>query len=206
MAAFYKQATASASSNSAVWRVWSTNVTNATTTARELVWTAWSEGFTVNSTSITTAATSTESLLWRVWNDQVQAITWRQVRETPEARAERSRREAEAKRVQEQAALQRRQADERAERLLQSALTPEQRDELRSKQHFHCRSRSGRLYRIHRGTHGNVRVVEGNREVESLCVQPNDVPAADAMLAQKLHIEHCEDDFRRTANIRRITN
>lgn len=94
-------------------------------------------------------------------------------------------------------------AKERAEKLLQSALTERQREELNTKGFFHCKSRIGTVYRIYRGSHGNVKRLNdaGNKEIERLCVQPYHVPEGDCMLAQKLHIENCEEEFRKTANI-----
>lgn len=92
-------------------------------------------------------------------------------------------------------------AKEKAEKLLQSALAPEQQEELKSKGFFHCKSNKGNLYRIYRGSHGNVKRVVNGKEIERLCIQPHYVPEGDCMLAQKLHIEFNEDAFRQTANI-----
>ncbi len=99
-------------------------------------------------------------------------------------------------------------AKEKAEKLLQSALDDKQKEELKVKGHFHCKSNKGVIYRIKRGTHGNVKKLDptGTKEVESLCIQPDNVPAQDAMLAQKLMIENDEDSFRRIANISLILN
>lgn len=96
----------------------------------------------------------------------------------------------------------------RAEKLLLSALTDQQKEEFKSKGHFHCKSKQGNIYRIYRGTHGNVKKLDpsGRKEIESLCIQPENVPEADAMLAQKFHIEFNEESFRKTANITRLTN
>lgn len=96
-------------------------------------------------------------------------------------------------------------AKEKAEKLLQSALAPEQREELKTRGFFHCRSKIGVVYRIYRGSHGNVkRLSHSGKEIESLCVQPAYVPEGDCMLAQKFHIEHNEEEFRRTANITQL--
>ena len=42
------------------------------------------------------------------------------------------------------------------------------------------------------------------KEIFSLCIQPDNVPDGDAMLAQKLHIEYNEEGFRKIANIRPV--
>ena len=119
-------------------------------------------------------------------------------------RVEQERRQAEIR--ASQAILE--AAKEKAEKLLQSTLDDKQKEELRTKGHFHCKSNKGVIYRIKRGTHGNVSKLDptGTKEVESLCIQPDNVPAQDAMLAQKLMIENDEDSFRRIANISRFCN
>ncbi len=96
------------------------------------------------------------------------------------------------------------EAKEKAYKLLDSALDNQQREELKTKGFFHCRSKQGNLYRIYRGSHGNVKKVVNNKEVEKYCIQPHYVPEGDCMLAQKLHIENDEDSFIRTANITRL--
>lgn len=121
-----------------------------------------------------------------------------------DARLQRQR-EIDSERIRQtefQRSAERIAAKERAEKLLQSALSPEQREELKIRGFFHCRSKVGIFYRIYRGSHGNVRRLNHTgKEIERLCVQPSYVPESDCMLAQKLHIENDEQGFRRTANI-----
>ena len=193
------------------WEVWNGAwriVTSSATTCNDALWRHWN--------ATTTATTTTET--WGVWNREYQA-QWiaraqyeareRHVRaETPEMaaarRVEQERRQAEIR--ASQAILE--AAKEKAEKLLQSTLDDKQKEELRTKGHFHCKSNKGVIYRIKRGTHGNVSKLDptGTKEVESLCIQPDNVPAQDAMLAQKLMIENDEDSFRRIANISRFCN
>lgn len=181
---------------------WSTSATAATAATTVAAWYQWNQSWTTNS------VTFTHQVAWERWIEHQQR-TNRQIHVAPppETAAQKAAREVSAReyrRQQDAILAATREANERAEKLLQSALTAEQREELKTKNYFHCKSRVGNTYRIHRGTHGNVRRVIGNREVENLCIQPANVPTADSMLAQKLHIEHCEDDFRRTANIRNL--
>lgn len=92
---------------------------------------------------------------------------------------------------------------ERARALLTRNLNAEQRDSLERNGYFDLNI-GGKHYRIRQGTHGNVRLVVGDREVTSFCIQPNDVPAEDAMLAQKLLLETDEASFLRIANARQL--
>lgn len=197
--------------NRAVWCV-SDGTNSATTTSSTSVWSAWNREY--QQWYEPTSTTATNTLTWSHWAAEAYAQYSKELRavaravETPEMRQARAieaeRRAAEAR----AAAAIVEAAKEKAEKLLQSALAPEQKEELKTKGFFHCRSKRGNLYRIKRGTHGNVKLLDptGKKEIESLCIQPDNVPAQDAMLAQKLMIENDEDSFRRIANISRILN
>ncbi len=104
-----------------------------------------------------------------------------------------------------QATVLRRQEEEqarvRAKALLYSALTRDQQRSLEERKFFELNV-GGKTYRIHQGTHGNVRLVQGGRETTSYCAQPDNVPTEDAMLAQKLMLETDEQAFLRVANAR----
>lgn len=89
----------------------------------------------------------------------------------------------------------------RARELLCRSLTPAQRQSL-DEHGFFDLNVGGRHYRIRQGTHGNVRLIQDEREVTSYCIQPDGVPAEDAMLAQKLLLETDEPSFLRIANAR----
>lgn len=103
-------------------------------------------------------------------------------------------------------------AEKKAYDLLTRHLTPEQREEYERLQRFTVITKEGNLYRIKKGTHGNVELLkdedgEGLRAVESLCVQPRGpMPHFDSMLAQKLHLETNEEETRRVANITNLRN
>lgn len=94
-------------------------------------------------------------------------------------------------------------AEARAKKLLVENISPAQRKQLADHGFFDVVV-SGRTYRIRWGTHGNVRLVVKDREVRSFCIQPDDVPVGDAMLAQKLMLECDEASFLRIANARDI--
>lgn len=90
----------------------------------------------------------------------------------------------------------------KAERLLLEHLDDEQREEYRQHRRFHLTSQSGRRYCLQHGRMHNVFQVDehGNRLVE-LCAHVRDqVPDADNLLAQKIHLEHNEEAFIALAN------
>ena len=70
---------------------------------------------------------------------------------------------------------------------------------------FEVRGSRGGRYRIrNRGQSGNVDLMPeiGNERDATMCIHPpGNLPAADAQLAQLLHLVTDEDGFRRTANI-----
>lgn len=92
-------------------------------------------------------------------------------------------------------------ARDRAKALLLSLLTEAQRLQYLAENFFDVRAKSGRRYRIHKGTHGNVFAMnEAGERLTRYCGQPNGIPDEDAMLAQKLMIEIHEEDYLRAAN------
>lgn len=205
-------------------RPWYMTASSVTTTGvvtlnNEVVWSNWND----KRRQVLTYALSRAQDTWVSWNiahtvsnivsvDVTTGSKTIRVTPTPPPTAEQirareqenARRAAEMDRMrQEQVRLdgEKKEAKEKAEKLLQSALALVQREELNKNGFFHCRSNKGNLYRIYRGSHGNIRKIVGDKEVERICVQPSYVPEGDCMLAQKLHIESDEDTFRGTANI-----
>lgn len=135
--------------------------------------------------------------------------------ETPEARAERERCEAAAiasaeewKRKHDEERRLRKIAEDKAERLLESVLSPEQRDEFKRLSSFRVHTPGGNTYRIHRGWAGNLKRVEvdgQDREkvVESLCIHPANgkIPDCDNLVAQLMLLRTNEEQLRSVANI-----
>ena len=99
----------------------------------------------------------------------------------------------------------RKAAEDRAERLLLSVLSDEQRRDWTASGHFFLHV-GDRKYRIGRTRHGGLSLVDGNnQEIENLCVQVrDDVPAADNALAQLFLLKHDEEHIVRTANVSRL--
>lgn len=196
-----------------VWRIWTgataiTTGTSITTGTTDTVWDQW-----VNTSNITTTATTATASTWAHWmnqstNDirpQGQPIRSHQP-ETAEMVAERNRREAERRRLDEAARQETAKADERALRLLVGILDERQRKDMADHGHFFVDAPSGRRYRIDKGRSGNVKVIDRVTGVwiESLCIHQSDfVPVYDTMVMQKLLIETAEDEFRACANITR---
>lgn len=188
-----------------IWRVW--NQTYATTASSVSIYTS-------SSTSATCSVT------WTEWNnsytdlntlrqqfDTTARYSRRQLTEEElklELEREKKRHEETQKRLKAE-----QEARDRAERLLLSNLTPKQRADLKEKNSFYVDiplvGGGVERYRIDRGHQGNVKQLDAKGSViRSFCIHPDGVPAADAMLAQKLFIEADEETrskFWETANI-----
>jgi hypothetical protein len=184
-------------------------------------WGAWNVTYAANTiaTAVTTNTTNTITLnaTWDDWN-QVYAIeeanrenqVRRQIAAGRQPSAEQqekwrqeeiARRDAEAKRLREELA-----AKDKAIVLLKSCLTPQQIEEYEQKSCFHLHV-GGKVYRIEKGSHGNVKLVDKDGRVKrSFCVQPRGVPEGDAMLAQKLLLESDERRFYELSNVTEYEN
>lgn len=119
-------------------------------------------------------------------------------------RREQERFEAEMGRARAERRATEEAAVARARTLLFSALNRDQQRSLEERQFFEMNV-NGKTYRIHQGTHGNVRLIQGGVETRLFCAQPPNVPTEDAMLAQKLMLETDEQAFLRVANERILT-
>lgn len=204
----------------AIWNAWTitfnagTSSTNQITLVAENVWTHWNVTIGVSSAG----TTYTNQVAWNGWivqgnvieEQRAQALLRQQLRvqPTPEQLAEWREQERLAKERAERRHRDLLAARQRARSLLVSCLSPEQREDLAQKKCFflECHSPDGakRRYRIDQGTHGNVKLVDdAGKILGSYCVQPDNVPDEDAMLAQKLWLETNEDEFKRRANFRR---
>ena len=94
-------------------------------------------------------------------------------------------------------------AEQKAEQLLQSQLSPEEYHQLVTQGYLRVQSPSvpHRTYLIPR-YRGLVRVYEQGRSVMRLCVGPVEpVPDADVVLMHKLMIEGNEEEYLKTANV-----
>lgn len=131
-----------------------------------------------------------------------------QLRAEELTREQRRRQEEEAQRRRDEAARieqERRQAaqeaKDRAEALLLRSLSDKQKADLQEKNYFLVEA-GGETYKIKRGFSGNVKKLDKDgKEIQSFCIHPTEnIPDADAMLAQKLLLETDHERFLRTAN------
>jgi hypothetical protein len=168
-------------------------------------WTQWSYA----STCATSAATATWQLYDSVWGvghvtiekPQAPAVVSEETRRRFEA--ERAAHDEQLRQYTREKRAKEEESRKRARALLMQSLTRDQQRSLEERSYFDLNV-GGKHYRIRQGTHGNVRLVQGEQETVSYCAQPDDVPAEDAMLAQKLMLETDEAAFLRVANARQL--
>ena len=186
--------TTAATTNNLVWYEWTAG-TAATNVTR--IWVSWT---TSGTTAGTTILDGSPYLVVAPYVEQRTA----QQRADDEARYA-ARLQEEQQRIAEQEA-RRKAASVKARALLLSMLEVHQREQLQRDKYFDVIAKhSQRRYRIRQGTHGNVRLLDAQgREVTRFCGQPPGVPTEDAMLAQKLQIEHDEEAFLRAANASQV--
>ena len=197
--------TAATCCNVQVWQHWNGGITIGTNAATAVnIWPIWNQiltaGTTANVIEFNTAS------IWQQWQGpfadgsvQAPAFIHGENEQQREARVAYELREAERRKVTE---AERAIAAERARQLLLENLTEDQRRELAEKKHFHLRTRSGRIFRLHvgQGRSHNVKELTGDRIVKSYCAYPTgDIPEDDAILGQKLALEHDEGEFLRLA-------
>lgn len=213
------------------WNAWNTQITTAATAATN-TWYGWNDcttGGTADTWTcdngifrqtwngwITADATGTQirKAAWNTWVAQAPAVHIRQhlpaltpeeqlAREQRAAQlaaenAERQRqwREEDAKRLAERKII-----NDRAEALLLSLMNEQQRKDWIGSGHFFLHV-GDRKYRIRRGSHGNVDLVdEKNKVLENFCCLPSkDVPEADCVAGQLLSLRFDEEAFIKTAN------
>lgn len=217
------------------WQTWNSNLTiSATgstffwgdpgTTTASGTWGAWNGVYTTTGGSVmiydsaTGQATQVASGANYTYGGGTQWITWNSayVEETEEQAAarqaryeeaqaiwEREREEREARETERVAKLE--VANKRAQELLLSLLSPEQRATYEEHGWFEVRGSKGGRWRIrNKGQSGNVDLMPeiGEERDATFCAHPpGSLPNADAHLAQMLTLVTDEDSFRRTANV-----
>jgi hypothetical protein len=194
------------STSSTIWYNWCEATTTATTVSTASTWVIWNTFG--NGTSATGTATT-----WQTWNTDATMVTRKTVPyvarkptaeevavEAARIEAFRERQEAEAKRwAAEQAERDRKkkEADDRAYKLLTENLTPQQLADFNEFGCFNVVSLKGNNYRIRKGSVGNLDALDASgKVVKRLCVHPQGgVPFGDIMLSQKLLLEAGEEDM-----------
>jgi hypothetical protein len=210
-----------------------TAIVNDTSTVPTIVWTSWNTVFTSCQQvqfipPVTTSGTSDWSQwniqiynntysgitvqwgAWGAWNSNFVAgsITNGQIRPgTPEEIARARAAQEAACAAQAVEAEKQAVANEKAKKLLVEHLSAEQQKTYEEKRYFDV-DIEGRTYRIHHGSHGNVRLLgtgdKAGKEITKYCIQPEGVPIGDVLLAQKLLLEANEKEFLRIANATRL--
>ena len=170
-----------------------------TSTGYNTLWDSWNSG--------TAPATS---LAWGCWTDsgttayipQQQCwlqLTKNEIHAQQVAELERARIEqiAETERVRIK-----QEAEVNALKLLRDTLTPRQLEAFEKDHCIPIDSEKGNRYLIRKGRAQNIEVIDkGGNITHRLCAHPvESVPDYDTMLAQKLFLEHNEEEFLRVAH------
>jgi hypothetical protein len=210
-------------SNATVWHSWANEPDGACIRSElappdsgYLIWNTWSSPSTFTSTTrafdaayvytnwLNAPVTGTVFYSGMTWEQWVEAhdVAIEQRQAALEARRAEQERLAEVNRL---AAIEREAAKRRARFLLLSLLNERQRAEFEANEFFHVHTREGNRYRL-RVAGLPVRVDDEGKQLESLCIHPvdNSLPAEDALLMHKLHLETDETSFRTVANITRL--
>lgn len=211
------------------WYYWTstdsaTPVTSSCTTTTDTTWIKWT-GSTTSSTGDTwhtwtnNAVTASTNTVWETWTTVNHEVVRIEASNTDMRRLHRAQPLSPAQRRQQQidrewnayqaelraqeAKRERAAASARARELLFDNLTDQQRSDLKRDGFFFVPSKkAGRKYRLRKGRAGNVDVIQNERILHRLCAHPQlYVPDDDTRLAQKLMIEHQEDEFLRLANV-----
>jgi hypothetical protein len=184
------------------WAQWVfyTTASTANSTAIE----AWPE-WAFQATTTATDTTFTITNVWPAWAAQqwiVPLQRWvnQQPIEEYEAELEEHRRAAAAVAAERKA--EREAAVARAEELLKENLDAQQREDYETLQAFLVKAESGSTYRIHKGLAGNIDLLSEDGEVLGrYCIHiGSEYPVPDNLLAQKLWLEHDEQEFQRIGN------
>lgn len=108
-----------------------------------------------------------------------------------------------ARLANEEREQQQREAEVRAEKILNDNLDEGQRKAYAERKMVPITTARGRKYLVKKGRAGNVyRLDEHGHEVEKFCIHPDEaIPDQDCMLAQILWLRWCEEEFLRVANV-----
>lgn len=159
-------------------------------------WVIWNSDWT---SSATTSSTTT-SAAWSGWTT-VNSYKYTPINETEETKRLRLERQAEARRQQEERERKQKEANERADSLLKSFLTPEQVEQLDKLKCVIVTTPGGNTYKIERAT---VKELNPEGKVKaSFCIHPDysfGLPSGDSMLAKLLMLETDEKKFLKIAN------
>ena len=191
-----------------VWPQWIQSATSSS--ANTTAWTQWNDTGTAASVW-TYWASTTNGTTNQPWTQWIQAPQINQYTDTVTvgslSQRQQTTEEAAAwKRMVEEQERKKQNAQKRALELLQQILTETQLVAFEKDQCIPVDAPSGKKYLIKRGRVGNVFSIKDGKPVERYCIHPSDyeIPDEDCMLAQKLMLENCEEEFLRIANKTRL--
>ena len=175
--------------------------------AANTTWTNWNSGQDTGTSTSTTAwnqwtagTADNTGTIWYYWVGRgangtisIPSVGYRE----PTA----EEREA-ARLANEEQERRRKEAEARAEKILDENLDEDQRRAYAERKVVPIMTAKGRKYLIKKGRAGNVyRLDEHDREVEKFCIHPDEaVPDQDTMLGQLLWLRWMEKEFLETAN------
>jgi len=173
------------------------------TTTNPYLWTNWGSATIVSGSG---SGGNWHPLVWRGQRLVIAEGEWQQAFTQIEAVADDVANRERLRGEREQYQRSRTQAIARGEALLLEMLDENQRETYRFNGTFTVIGSCGTLYRIHRGTSGNIEWVKPDGSVGGrLCAHPTMhhewLPTEDVMLAQMLALIHDEREFCRVANV-----
>lgn len=196
----------STTTGSTAWYGWCDAITSSvtsTTYSTDNTWVIWNGDWTSSSTTSFT----TTSAAWSGWttvnsyNEVARRGQYTPINETEETKRLRLERQAEVRRQQEERERKQKEANERADSLLKSFLTPEQVEQLDKLKCVIVTTPGGNTYKIERAT---VKELNPEGKVKaSFCIHPDyslGLPSGDSMLAKLLMLETDEKKFLKIAN------
>lgn len=170
-------------SSSNTWQTWASTDSTAT-------WDQWTD------TTATTTSSGSD-ITWTAWARADYFCV--------ESISQRAREQS--KQLDKEKARKRRVANLKAMRLLRKVVTDEQWAQLKEKGFFEVIGRSGKKYELHKHTTVSNVIQVDFKQRQKMCAHPDlhmdggTLPMADVLVAQKLAIEHREDEFLAVANL-----
>ncbi len=177
--------TASATTTQSVYPVWIRQQWERSQTITTSIWSTWSAGYLDQER--------------RQWEHEQQHPHYGELARdmTPPVDPEYVKKRAEEKRLAEL-------AEERADELLKSLLTPSQLLQYRATRCFEVCTKAGRRYRLTRAISGSIKLIgPDGRATATYCAHLGGsipIPVPDHLIAQKFMLEHHEEEFLRVAN------
>lgn len=174
-------ASSSTASDNSTWYIWNDQTSSST------CWQTWSSGTTAGNTFV---AQGDQPVVWVAPStEELSAIEQDRQRFAHEM---------------EEREQRRKESNARAEALLKSLLTDDQRRSLEQMKQFAIRSQTGKPYRIRLSGSMNVdELDEQGKVLHTYCLVPKEnLPLHDNLAIQKLMLETAEADFLRIANRR----